>query len=149
MPPRIPRTYHIQVKTHKLTIMLSSLPPSTKIAEMKSETLSALKSDVAVDALDVLAMEPPPDLKVETEDDFELCRAKRERGKPTGEYEILDPTKTIKECNLTGWEAIFLQPKDEDGNLLPITYTLPSLYDEEYEQPPPVNKGKRKAPADD
>jgi len=99
--------------------MLTSLLPLTKIEELKAETLSALKSAVAEDALDVMAMEPPPDLKVETENDFELCRTKREKGKPTGEYEILDPTKTLREIGLSGWEAIFLQPKDENGKQIP------------------------------
>ncbi|PPQ94821.1 hypothetical protein CVT25_007458 [Psilocybe cyanescens] len=155
MPPRIAKVHHLQVKTHKLTIMLSSIPPTTTIAEVKADTLSALKADVAEDALDVLAMEPP-DLNIDTVDDFELCRAKKDRGKPTGEYETLEPKKTLRDSGLAGWEAIFLQPREKDtGELLPITYTLPPVIDDEDEPPPPPsraaehassnNKGKRKA----
>ncbi|KDR84271.1 hypothetical protein GALMADRAFT_236978 [Galerina marginata CBS 339.88] len=150
MPPRVARVYHIQVKTHKLTIMLSSLAPATTIAELKAETLSALGSDVASDALDFQAMEPPQ-LSIETEEDFELCRGKREKGKLTGEYEILETAKMLRETGLTAWEAIFLQPRDKStGELVPINYTLPSMYDEEDETPTRQteatnNKGKRKA----
>jgi hypothetical protein len=133
--------------------MLSSLPPTTTIAELKEETLSALQSDVASNALDVMAMDPP-ELNIETEEDFELCRAKRDKGKPTGEYEILEPTKMLRESGITGWEAVFLQSRDKStGELLPIHYTLPPMYDEEEPQhrAPEVanNKGKRKAHPDE
>jgi hypothetical protein len=102
------------VKTHKLTIMLSSLAPGTSIADMKSEVLSALKADVASDALDFMAMEPPQ-ISVESEDDFELCRALKERGKPTGTFEVLEPSKVLKDSGLGGWEAIFLQIRDRSS----------------------------------
>jgi len=144
MPPRSVRVYHIQVKTHKLTIMLSGLAPGTSIADMKSEVLSALKSDVSSDALDFMAMEPPQ-ISVESDDDFELCRASKERGKPTGVFEVLEPSMLLKESGLSGWETIFLQFRDgSSGNLLPITYTLPPMYDEEEESPrADTNKRKR------
>lgn len=101
------------MKTHKLTIMHSSLPPTTTVAEVKANTLSALKADVADSALDAFAMDPP-ELNIDTVEDFELCRAKRERGKPTGEYDLLAPTKTLRESGLLGWEAIFLQARDKE-----------------------------------
>jgi hypothetical protein len=99
------------VKTHKLTIMLSGLAPETSIADMKSEVLSALKSDVSSDALDFMAMEPPQ-ISVESDDAFEICRASKERGKPTGVFEVLEPSMLLKDSGLSGWETIFLQFRD-------------------------------------
>jgi len=93
--------------------MLSGLPPTTTIGKLKTETLSALKSDVAPEALDFMAMEPP-EFNVETEQDFELCRAVKERGKPTGGFEVLDASITIRDAGLPGWEALFLQFRDTE-----------------------------------
>jgi len=143
MPPRSVRVYHIQVKTHKLTIMLSGFAPGTSIADLKSEVLSALQADVSSDALDFMAMEPPQ-ISVESEDDFELCRALKERGKPTGVFEVLEQSKLLKDSGLSGWEVIFLQFRDgSSGDFLPITYTLPPMYDEE--ELPQAETNKRKA----
>lgn len=147
--------------------MLSGLAPTTTISDMKLEVLSALQADVSSDALDFMAMDPPQ-ISVESEADFELCRSVKERGKPTGVFDILEPSKLLKETGLSGWEAIFLQIRDPStgkliymlftllrlcgyrvevvgilrtsctqltGDFLPITYTLPSMYDEEAEQP--------------
>ncbi|KAF9478653.1 hypothetical protein BDN70DRAFT_879664 [Pholiota conissans] len=154
MPPRFSRVYHMQVKTHKLTIMLSGLAPPTQIAELKSETLSALKSDISHDTLDVKAMEPP-EIDVETVDDFELCRAVKEKGKPTGQYEVLPPTSAIRDFGLAGWDTLYLQFRDRaTGELMPITFTLPLLWDDddgasstrpESTTISTTNKGKRKA----
>ena len=94
--------------------MLSGLAPGTTIADMKSEVLSALKADVASDALDVMAMESPQ-ISVESEDDFELCRTIKERGKPTGAFGVLEPSKLLKDSGLGGWEAIFLQIRDRSS----------------------------------
>ena len=91
--------------------MLSGLAPGTSIADMKSEILSAFKSDVSLDALDFMAMEPPQ-ISVESDDDFELCRALKERGKPTGGFEVLEPSMLLKDSGLSGWETIFLQHRD-------------------------------------
>ena len=93
--------------------MLSSLAPTTTIAELKREALSALQSDVAPNSLDVNAMEPP-ELDIETEDDFELCRVKKEKGKPTNDFKILEPTRMLRDSGLSGWEAVFLQPRDRN-----------------------------------
>ena len=91
--------------------MLSGLAPGTSIADMKSEVLSALKSDVSLDALDFMAMEPPQ-ISVESNDHFELCRALKERGKPTGVFEVLEPSLLLKDSGMSGWETIFLQLRD-------------------------------------
>ena len=106
--------------------MLSGLAPGTTIAEMKSDVLSALKADVSLDALDFMAMDPPQ-ISVESEDDFELCRAIKERGQPTGVFEILEPSKLLKDNGLTGWEAIFLQMRDRSSGKH-ILYCHPWCY---------------------
>ena len=93
--------------------MHSGLPPTTTIGKLKTETLSALKSDVAPEALDFMAMEPP-EFDVETEQDFELCRAVKEKGKPTGAFEVLDASITIHNAGLSGWEVLFLQFRDRE-----------------------------------
>jgi hypothetical protein len=105
------KAHHIQVKSHKLSIMLSGLPPTTTIGKLKAETLSALKSDVAPEALDFMAMEPP-EFDVETEQDFELCREVKEKGKQTGAFQVLDASITIRDASLSGWETLFLQFRD-------------------------------------
>ncbi|PPQ69892.1 hypothetical protein CVT26_014155 [Gymnopilus dilepis] len=137
--------------------MLSSLAPTTTIAELKREALSALQSDVASNSLDVNAMEPP-ELDIETEDDFELCRVKKEKGKPTNDFEILEPTRMLRDSGLSGWEAVFLQPRDRNtGELLPVQYTPPPMYPEEQQEEEPQSrvpevsnsKGKRKARPDE
>jgi hypothetical protein len=130
------------VKTHKLTIMLSGLAPATTIADLKSEVLSALNADVASDALDFMAMDPPQ-ISVESEDDFELCRAMKERGKPTGAFEPLEPYKSLKESGLSGWEAIFLQIRDRSSgkhiSILAVRLAVISLYN----RPPMTNSMSR------
>jgi hypothetical protein len=105
--------YHIEVKTHKLTVMHAGLDASTTISQIKSWTLSALTSDVATDSLDVQAMDPPP-IDVQTGEDFELCRAVKERGKPTGVYEVVDPSMVLRDSGFIAWEVLFLQFRDRD-----------------------------------
>jgi len=151
MPPKAPpKTYQILVKTHKLTILLTTSPTAT-VASLKAEALSALRSDVN-------QVEGVP--KVTDEGDFEISRAIKERGKHTVEYEVLDESRKIKDALTKGWEVLFLQFRDSSGNLLPVDVTQPSLLDEEEEpprtRPMPVpslgetstNKGKRKAPSE-
>ena len=106
------KSHHIYVKSHKLSILLSGFPPATSISELKIETLSALKSDVAPEALDVMAMEPP-EFDGETEQDFELCRAVKEKGRPTGDFEVLRASMTIRDAGLSAWETLFLQFRDK------------------------------------
>jgi len=96
-----------------MTIMHSGLSPTMRMAEVKQETLSALKADIASDALDVTAMDPP-EFNVETIEDFELCRAVKDKGKLTGNYEVLDSSKILRESGIAGWETIFLQFRDRE-----------------------------------
>ncbi|KAI0700593.1 hypothetical protein BC835DRAFT_396778 [Cytidiella melzeri] len=82
---------------------------------------------------------------VESTEDFDLSRALKDRGQPTGEYEVLAVTSTVKE-SVTNWEALFIQFKDENGGLRPVKVALPSIADEEEEEViPSSSKGKRKA----
>jgi len=88
--------------------------------------------------------------QVTSVDDFELCRALKEKGKPTGKYELLDANKDVK-SSVVNWESLFVQFKDSTGKLLPVKVSLPSLLEddeEEQEQTPSTRKGKRKASPD-
>ncbi|EGN92039.1 hypothetical protein SERLA73DRAFT_38043, partial [Serpula lacrymans var. lacrymans S7.3] len=97
-PPRAqPKSYQILVKTHKLTIFLT-VPHSNTIASLKEETLSALSADVT-------EIEDVP--RVSKEEEFELCRAVKEKGKTTVQYEVLQPSQSVS--NLTNWEVLYLQ----------------------------------------
>jgi len=100
-----------------MSIVHAALPPTMKIADLKSETLPALKADVARDALDILAMDPP-EIDVLTTDDFEICRPVKEKGKPTGAFETLDPFKSLRDSGITGWETLFLQFRDRESGKL-------------------------------
>jgi len=145
----------------------SGLSPTTRIKDVKEETLSALQANVAQNALDVLAMDPP-EFDVQTVDDFELCRAIKQRGGLSGDYEILEASTKLGDCGITGWEILFLQFRDREsgeyifsikvsiqairaivlGKLLPIAYTLPPLTEDDREVPVFQGtdiKGKRKA----
>ena len=158
--------------------MHSGLSPTTKIEDVKQETLSALQANVAQNALDVLAMDPP-EIYVQTTDDFELCRAIKEKGGLSGNFEVLESSKKLRDCGITGWEVIFLQFRDREtgkhifqwnclplkinfdygsffhsplnkylGELLPITYTLPPMHEDDREVPVSQAtdiKGKRRA----
>ncbi|GLB34211.1 hypothetical protein LshimejAT787_0110950 [Lyophyllum shimeji] len=151
MPPRSqPKIHQIQMRTHQLSIMLT-VPPSTTIESLKAEALSALTSPVLGD-------EHADIPKVETDNDFELCRAVKARGKPTGEYEVLETFREIREYSLAAYDSLYLQFRDSSGNLLPVTVTTPSVGDEEgppYDVPEvespasSISKGKRKANFDE
>ena len=93
--------------------MLEGLPPSTKVASLKADVLSALTSDVATHALDAQAAYPP-EIDVTSLDDFELSRAVKERGRPTGSYQVLEPSQTLKDCQALGWDIFFIQFKDRE-----------------------------------
>ncbi|KAG0703913.1 hypothetical protein DFH29DRAFT_914671 [Suillus ampliporus] len=140
MPPRAaPKTYQILVKTHQVTIFLT-VPQSATIALLKDEALSALTSRVATED------ESFP--RVNTTSDFELARSVKEKEKSRSgvTYEVLEPDKTIRGL-LMNWELLYFQFRDEDGNLMPVEVSQPSLVDDEEEEAP-VNKGKRKAPSE-
>ncbi len=79
-----------------------------KMEDVKEETLSALKSEVARDAFDVLSFEPP-EIDVRNTGDFELCRGIKEKGRFTGVFEVLDPNKSLRDSGISGWEAVFVQ----------------------------------------
>jgi len=100
--------------------------------------------------------------RVESTEEFELCRAVKDKGKSNAasststpaSYETLNPSMPIKGL-LSNWETLYVQFRDEDGNLLPVQVSQPSLLDEEEEprrappvseSPAAVGKGKRKAP---
>ncbi|KAG6334869.1 hypothetical protein ID866_4229 [Astraeus odoratus] len=93
---------------------------------------------------------------VESTDDFELCRAVKDRGKSSEKstYEVLDSACLIRGL-LNNWEELYVQFRDQDGNLLPVQVSELSLLEEEEEEQArvraplpsmPVRKGKRKAP---
>jgi len=134
--PRIPRIHHVQLRSHKMSIMLEGLSPLTKISHLKTEALAALKSEVAAGSLDAGAFDPP-EIDVQTEDDFEIYRAVRDKGRPTGEYEPLDYTKNLREAGMAGWEYLYIRFRDrETGELHDVTYYPPPLNDDYMEDQP-------------
>lgn len=157
-----------------MAILHSGLPPSTKISRVKEETLSALQANVAQNALDVLAMDPP-EIDVQCVDDFELCREIKEKGVPA-RFEVLATSTSLGDSGLAGWGTVFLQFRDRQtgklfdfqktrflellrstcqfflnkclGDLLPITYTPPPMNEDDREVPVSQVidiKGKRRA----
>ncbi|KAI0329531.1 hypothetical protein GY45DRAFT_1304563 [Cubamyces sp. BRFM 1775] len=148
MPPRHqPKNLILLFKTHKLTVFLT-LPGTSTVAEAKAEALTALTSSVLQNP------EPHPELmdeddeewkvpRVSSVDDFELARVAKAQGRPTGRYEKLDPTAQLKNV-VSNWDPIFVQFRDESGELLPVKVSIPPISPEEYEDPS-TQKGKRKA----
>jgi hypothetical protein len=95
------------VKTHQLTIFLSA-PHENTIASLKADAFSALASDVN-------QAEGVP--KITSVSDFELCRGIKERGRAgIVSYEVLGPKDTVKGA-LSNWESVFVQFRDESGQL--------------------------------
>ena len=88
--------------------------------DVKTEALEALTSNVmsaprapAEDAMD----EDPSEWevpKVTSTDDFELAKAVKEKGRPTGRYEKLDGGAQLKNV-VANWEPVFIQFKDPNG----------------------------------
>ncbi|KAH9899538.1 hypothetical protein C8Q73DRAFT_663215 [Cubamyces lactineus] len=118
------------------------------VAEAKAEALTAFTSSVLENP------EPHPELmdeddeewrvpKVSSVDEFELARAAKAQGRPTGRYEKLDPTAQLKNV-VSNWDPIFVQFRDESGELLPVKVSIPPILPEEYEDTS-TQKGKRKA----
>ncbi|KAH9938072.1 uncharacterized protein B0H18DRAFT_965369 [Fomitopsis serialis] len=157
MPPRAqPKAYVLPLKTHKLTVLLTASLNDT-IGTIKKDALTALKAPV------LNAPNPYPESVMdvdETQDwtvptvtsvkDFELCRAIKERGRPTGQYVLLEGDMQVRNC-LTNWEVLYVQFKDNNGELLPVQVSTPALLDEEDEEAElaAARKGKRKAPPED
>ncbi|KAI5993662.1 hypothetical protein EDD15DRAFT_915169 [Pisolithus albus] len=179
MPPRVPpKTYILLLKTHRLTVFLSA-PQNATVGSLKAEALSALSSPVLREPTDSDRIPTAPgedeemldvdgsgnananeDIPVVTSvDDFELCRAIRDRGRQSSAapaYEVLDTDSPIRGL-LNNWEELYVQFRDENGKLVPVEVSHTSLLDEEEEEqarrapPPPqpttpIGKGKRKAP---
>ncbi|KIK82050.1 hypothetical protein PAXRUDRAFT_730887 [Paxillus rubicundulus Ve08.2h10] len=178
MPIRVPpKAYQLLLKTHKLTIFLTA-PQSSTIETIKDEALSALTSDVLLSSssgVPRIPTAPGEDLemsdeqeggdgevpRVKSTEDFELCRGVKDKGKSNAtssapmSYETLDPSNPIKGL-LSNWEVLYIQFRDEEGNLMPVNVSHASLLDDEDEDPRrvpaipelpvAVRKGKRKAP---
>ncbi|KAJ7506575.1 hypothetical protein B0H11DRAFT_235699 [Mycena galericulata] len=150
MPPKTqPKVFQVLIKTHKLTV-LTTVAPTITVAALKTEVLSALTSDVN-------QVEDVPTVAAVA--DFELCKAMKERGKLTGEYQVLEDLKaSLKDAGVVNWEALFIQFRDPDsGQLLPVAFT-PFEDDEDEVSPqfsapaPPAEsstiRGKRKTRPD-
>lgn len=96
-------------------------PEKTTIGELKAEALNALKADVLSPDCDgdsdMLGAPLDPEWvipPVESVEDFELARAKKDRGKLTGVFETLPNDATVKQ-QLINWESLFIQLRDESG----------------------------------
>ncbi|KAF8645487.1 hypothetical protein AX16_007772 [Volvariella volvacea WC 439] len=142
MPPRTaPKVFHITIRTHKLSILLS-VSPTTTISEIKDEVYSALSSDVGAQ---VEEEESLPSFK--EVDDFDLCKDLKDRGKPTGMFEKVEVGRQIKDLGLASWDTLYIQFRDESGELLPVTFTTPSINDDDPAlMPPPSSAGALEAP---
>lgn len=129
--------------------------PAISVAQLKAEVLSALSSDV--NTLEDVARPT----KVH---DFELCKAVKDRGKLTGEFQLLDELKlSLRDAGVANWEPLFVQFRDPDsGDLRPVVF-VPFEDDEDGVTPqfssapvaaaaPPAetstSRGKRKARPD-
>ncbi|KAJ7129144.1 hypothetical protein C8R44DRAFT_71355 [Mycena epipterygia] len=144
-----PKVYQILIKTHKLTV-LTTVAPTITVAALKADVLSALSSDVNQ------VEDVPP---VSAVADFELCKAVKERGKLTGEFQPLDNLKlSLKDAGVINWEPLFVQFRDPDsGELLPVVF-VPFEDDEDEVSPQfgtpaapaesSTSRGKRKARPD-
>jgi hypothetical protein len=94
----------LTVKTHTLSIIITTTQ-ATAISTLKEEVLSALTShpDTLLDVPTVTSIE-----------DFELCRALKEKGKLTGAYEALAPSQKVKD-DLVNWDTVYIQFRDDSG----------------------------------
>ena len=142
-------------------------PQEEAISKLKEEVLSALT------ALYLHGDRVPQVPTVKIVDDFELCRAMKEKGKPTGDYELLDHVSGRVKDHLVNWDSVYIRFRDESGmssmsflplfttanpirmcvlcigDLQPVEVEVPVLVEEDEEEPVPEassSKGKRKAP---
>ncbi|GJE84585.1 hypothetical protein PsYK624_006610 [Phanerochaete sordida] len=155
LPPRVqPKTFILTIKTHKLTVLTTvTAPEKTTIGDLKAEALSALKADVLSSDRDgdfeMFGAPQDPEWElppVNHVEDFEFARIKKERGERDRKftYETL-PNDAIVKQQLSNWDSLFIQFRDESGELQPVKVSLPSLVEEEDEIDHSVAKGKRKA----
>ena len=84
-------------------------PQEEAISKLKEEVLSALT------ALYLHGDRVPQVPTVKTVDDFELCRAVKEKGKPTGDYELLDHASGRVKDHLANWDSVYIRFRDESG----------------------------------
>jgi superfamily I DNA and/or RNA helicase len=95
------------IKSHKLSIILTAAQ-TMSISALKEEVLSALQSHPD-ELLDI------PEVK--TVKDFELSRELKEKGKPTGNYDVLRSSEKVKD-NLVNWDTIYIQFLNDSGTLI-------------------------------
>jgi len=156
----------LSVRTHKLSIIVTA-PQEEAISKLKEEVLSALT------ALYLHGNKVAQVPTVKTIDDFELCHAVKEKGKPTGDYALLDHVSGRVKDHLVNWDSVYIRFRDESGtsptsspllfittnfiwmcvfcigDLQPVEVEVPVLVEDDEEEPAPVvssSKGKRKAP---
>jgi len=113
----------VLVKTHKSTIFLS-LPNVTAISAVKEQVLSAFSDDVFKGIRGV-----PIILDV---DDFVLSREVMERGRGTSSYEVLTDGQLLRDV-VSDWAVLFIQFKNESGEIQPVEVTIPSLAEDDDE----------------
>ncbi|KAH8832486.1 hypothetical protein DL96DRAFT_1582309 [Flagelloscypha sp. PMI_526] len=142
LPP--PRIHFIQVRTHKLSVVLT-LPPTTTIIEVKSEVLDALQSTPGTSALAEQDVED--EITVSSTSDFFLSRTVKQKAEkvqlpslpPTIEAGELIPAedeeKTLKELGLLGWEVLLVRFVDaRTGEPKLATWSNAPFHEEEEEE---------------
>jgi len=113
------------VKTHTLTVFLA-LPNETTILVVKEQVLSAFKDDVFKGIHNVP--------RILCLDDFVLSREVKERGNGTTSYEALTNDQLLRDV-VGNWAVLFIQFKDESGEIRPVEVTVPSLIDDDDDVP--------------
>ena len=98
-----PKVFQILAKTHRLTVFLNAPHPTT-VAALKTQALAAL-----VQFSD--AGENVP--KVRTVDDFEFCRATKQKGIIVA-FDVLENKSIVRET-LSNWEVIYFRFRNENG----------------------------------
>ena len=97
----------LSVRTHKLSITVTTSQEEL-VSKLKEEVLSALT------ALYLHGDRVPQVPTAKTVEDFELCRAVKEKGRPTGDYELLDQSGRVKD-GLANWDSVYIRFRDESG----------------------------------
>lgn len=96
-------------------------PQEEPISKLKEEVLSALT------ALYLHGDRVPQVPTAKTVDDFELCRAVKEKGKPTGDYELLDHASGRVKDNLANWDSVYIRFRDESGVCSTSSFLLSAM----------------------
>jgi hypothetical protein len=103
-----PKVFCLSVRTHKLSIMITT-PQEEALSKLKEDVLSALT------ALYSHGDRVPQVPTAKTVDDFELCRAVKEKAKPTGDYELLDAVSGRVKDSFVNWDSVYIRFRDESG----------------------------------